>query len=226
MTQDELNQKLFEAVENGNIREVETLLKQRANINAQNKYYDTLLHWAVWLGYYDMVQFLIDNGADPFIEDTFGETPLDSCDNEKIRKLLENYMDEYKKNPDKYKQKTKQIQENGVHSIENNDLLYYAFDNNLIEVKKCVYSKNYDINVQDDKGYTPLMYAIMNHNLKMVEFLVEHGADINLCNNKGQSPLKIAYLYNSEKIAEYLLEKGATDKIIEEKKQENIDNAK
>ena len=226
MTQDELNQKLFEAVENGNIREVETLLKQRANINAQNKYYDTLLHWAVWRGYYDMVQFLIDNGADPFIEDTFGETPLDYCKNEKIRKLLENYMDEYKKNPDKYKQKTKQIQENGVHFIENNDLLYYAFDNNLIEVKKCVYRENYNINIQDDKGYTPLMYTIMNHNLKMVEFLVEHGADINLCNNNGQSPLKIAYLYNSEKIAEYLLEKGATDKTIEEKKQENINNAK
>ena len=213
MTQDELNQKLFEAVENENIREVETLLKQRANINAQNKYYDTLLHWAVWRGYYDMVQFLIDNGADPFIEDTFGETPLDSCDNEKIRKLLENYMNNYK-------------QRNKTPSIENNDLLYYAFDNNLIEVKKCVYRENYNINIQDDKGYTPLMYAIMNHNLKMVEFLVEHGADINLCNNNGQSPLKIAYLYNSEKIAEYLLGKGATDKIIEEKKQENINNAK
>ena len=123
--------------------------------------------------------------------------------------MLEEYIKYYK-------------QRNETPSIENNDLLDFAFDNNLIEVKKCVYSKNYDINVQDDKGYTPLMYAIMNHNLKMIEFLVEHGADINLCNNKGQSPLKIAYLYDSKDIAEYLLEKGATDKVIENKNNNDI----
>ena len=103
--------------------------------------------------------------------------------------------------------------------MENNDLLYYSCNNNLTEVKKCVYSGKYDINVQDDKGYTPLIYAIMNNNLGMVKFLVEQGADINLCNKKGQSPLKIAYLYNSPDIAEYLLEKGAVDKNVEDRKQ-------
>ena len=81
-------------------------------------------------------------------------------------------------------------------------------------------SSNFDINVQDEKGYTPLMYAIMNHNLDMVKFLVENGANINLCNKKGQSPLEIAYLYNCEDIATYLLEKGASDKIEDEKNKE------
>ena len=238
MTQDELNKKLFEAVDNENITEIKSLLNQGANVNVREKDGQTPLHYAAYLnniniakllidsgadvnvqdkdgwaplrwathnghpeiakllieyeadvnardnfatsslhyavkkGYYDIAKLLIENGADPFIKDTFGETPLDYCKNEEMHKLLENYMNIYK-------------QRNKTPSIENNDLLYYAFDNNLIEVKKCVYRENYNINIQDDKGYTPLMYAIMNHNLKMVEFLVEHGADINLCNNKG-----------------------------------------
>ena len=238
MTQDELNQKLFEAVENENITEIKSLLNQGANVNVREKDGQTPLHyaaylnniniakllidsgadvnvqdedgwaplrWAVRAENFDLVKLLIENGADvnvqdkdgcaplhsaafwdsvdiiklliengvdPFIKNKDGKIPLDYCKNEEMHKLLENYMNNYK-------------QRNKTPSIENNDLLYYAFDNNLIEVKKCVYRENYNINIQDDKGYTPLMYAIMNHNLKMVEFLIEHGADINLCNNKG-----------------------------------------
>ena len=158
---------------------------------------------------------MIENGADLFIKNIDGKIPLDLCESEEIGKLLEDYIKKYHSIQEKIKR--------NESSIFDNDLLDSAYYNNLIEVKKCVYSGNYDINVQDDKGYTPLMYAITNHNLKMVEFLVEHGADINLCNNKGQSPLKIAYLYDSKDIAEYLLEKGAVDKKVEDRKQDNID---
>ena len=158
---------------------------------------------------------MIDNGADPFITDNNGKTPLDICQNDDIRSLLEKYMEEYHSIQEKIKRYEP--------SIFDNDLLDSAYYNNLIKVKKCVYIGKFDINIQDDKGYTPLMYAITNHNLKMVEFLVENGADINLCNNKGQSPLKIAYLYDSKDIAEYLFSKGAVDKKVEDRKQDNID---
>lgn len=80
--------------------------------------------------------------------------------------------------------------------------------------------KEVELNVQDDKGYTPLMYAITNHNLNMVKLLVEHGADVNLCNNNGQSPLEIAYLYDSPEITEYLYSKGAKDLQIDKQNRE------
>ena len=209
---------LYYAVRAENFDLVKLLIENGADVNVQDKDDETPLHYAAFWDSVDIIKLLIENGVDPFIKNKDGKIPLDYCKNQEVRQLLEDYMKKYHSIQEKIKR--------NESSIFDNDLLDSAYYNNLIEVKKCVYSGNYDINVQDDKGYTPLMYAIMNHNLNMIEFLVENGADVNLCNNKGQSPLKIAYLYNSEKIAEYLLEKGATDKIIEEKKPENIDNAK
>lgn len=198
------------------------LIKNGADINIQDNYGNTPLCIATKYNKIRSVELLIENGADPFIKDYKGRIPLDITKNEEIRKLLEEYMEEYKKNPDKFKPTTSPLRDSESLSIKNNKLLFSAYDNNLSGVKRCIASKKFNINVRDNKGYTPLMYAIMNHNLNMVEFLVEHGADINLCNNKGQSPLKIAYLYDSKGIAEYLFSKGAVDQNIEDGKQ-NLD---
>ena len=198
---------LHYAVRNRNLNIVKLLIENGADVNLINDQDETPLHQAVLSENYNMVKLLIKHGADPFIKNNRSKTPLEICNNEEIRQLLEEYIKYYK-------------QRSEIPSIENNDLLYYAFGNNLIKVKICVYSENYNINVQDDKGYTPLMYAITNHNLQMVEFLVEHGANVNLCNKKDQSPLEIAYLYNAEDIATYLLEKGAKDLQIDKQNRE------
>ena len=189
------------------------LIENGADIDAQNKDGWTPLHLAAFWCKIDIVKVLIENGADPFIKNINGQTALDLCVDKAIRAILDTYMNEYNQTIDETK--------NNEYSIFNNNLLDAVFNSNLIEVKKCVFSGKYNIDVQDDKGYTPLMYAIMNHNFDIVEFLVDHGADINLCNFKGQSPLKIAYKYDDEKIASYLLEKGAIAKL---KENENIDS--
>ena len=191
------------------------LIENGADVNAKDKRGETPIHKASKFKNINVVEVLIENGVDPFIKNKDGETALDLCEDKAIREILEKYMNEYNQTIDETK--------NNEYSIFNNNLLDAVFNSDLIEVKKCVFSGKYNIDVQDDKGYTPLMYAIMDHNFDIVEFLVNHGADINLCNFKGQSPLKIAYKYDDEKIASYLLEKGAIDKNLEDRKQDNID---
>ena len=159
---------------------------------------------------------LIENGVDPFIKNKYGKTALDLCKDNTVRERLKKYMEDYE-------YILEEITKEKEYSVFGEPLLDATYNSDLIEVKKCVFSGKYNIDVQDDKGYTPLMYAIMDHNFNIVEFLVKHGADINLCNFKGQSPLKIAYKYDDEKIASYLLEKGAIDKNLEDKK-ENTSN--
>ena len=191
------------------------LIENGADVNAKDKRGETPIHKASKFKNINVVEVLIENGVDPFIKNKDGETALDLCEDKAIREILEKYMNEYNQTIDETK--------NNEYSIFNNNLLDAVFNSDLIKVKKCVFSGKYNIDVQDDKGYTPLMYAIMDHNFDIVEFLVDHGADINLCNFKGQSPLKIAYKYDDEKIASYLLEKGAIDKNLEDRKQDNID---
>ena len=280
MKQDKLNKRLYDAVSGNRISEIEQLLKQGADVNAQNKNgwtplrmavnkgfleivkllikngadvnakdedgctplheaigegcYDiaklliengadvnakvfdgwTPLHLAALWDKIDIVKVLIENGVDPFIKNKDGKTALDLCKDKAIREQLKKYMEDYESI-------LEEITKEKEYSVFGEPLLDATYNSDLIEVKKCVFSGKYNIDVQDDKGYTPLMYAIMDHNFNIVEFLVKNGADINLCNFKGQSPLKIAYKYDDENIASYLLEKGAIAKL---KENEIIDS--
>ena len=75
MKQDELNKQLFDAILNNRISKIKRLLKQGADVNAITRG-DTPLLWAIAMGYYDIVKFLIDNGADVNAKDKTGWTPL------------------------------------------------------------------------------------------------------------------------------------------------------
>ena len=163
---------------------VKLLIKNGADVNATDKDWTPLHQAALW-DRIDIVKVLIENGADPFIKNKYGKIALDLCKDKAIREQLKKYMEDYESI-------LEEITKEKEYSVFGEPLLDATYNSDLIEVKKCVFSGKYNIDVQDDKGYTPLMYAIMNHNLNVVQFLVEHGADINLCNFKGQSPLKIA----------------------------------
>ncbi len=51
----------------------------------------TPLHYAILGDDERIVKFLLDNGADPTLENNRGFTPSDYCTNEAIRSLLEEY---------------------------------------------------------------------------------------------------------------------------------------
>ena len=63
MQQKELNDKLIDAVKNGDIKNVRELIENGADVNAKDKNRWTALHEAALNGNIDAAKFLIENGA-------------------------------------------------------------------------------------------------------------------------------------------------------------------
>ncbi len=75
-----------------------------------------------------------------------------------------------------------------------------------------------DINIQDNKGWTPLHYAVLSKSLATVVLLVKSGADLQLKNKSGNSPIDIAMRFDAfPEIQDYL-------EALQEEEQENFVN--
>lgn len=76
MNVEKLNEKLFKAYKKRDIEKIKSLLKQGADVNATDKYGDTLLGKAAAGGYKYVCEFLITNGADVNKANDDGRTAL------------------------------------------------------------------------------------------------------------------------------------------------------
>lgn len=86
MTQEELDQNLFQACLIGNIHKMNKCIQNGANANARNHNGETPLHWAAWKGYYYASIKLINKGAEINVKDNDGKTPFDlAYENNKLR---------------------------------------------------------------------------------------------------------------------------------------------
>lgn len=87
---DDLNQQLLKASENGDFFKVDKLINKGANVNAYKNQY-TALHWASKRGNVEMVNLLLEKGADVNAKSKALWTPLHSAsfnNNEKVVKIL------------------------------------------------------------------------------------------------------------------------------------------
>ena len=76
MQQDELNNKLINAVKNGDIKNVRELIEKGADVDAKDKSRWTALHWAACSGKVDISTFLIEKRADVNAKNNDGGTAL------------------------------------------------------------------------------------------------------------------------------------------------------
>jgi len=97
-------------------------VKAGANVNAADLWKFTPLHEAVAKSKYQIVKYLLENGADPTRRNRDGNLPIDLCKDEDIADLLQS----------------------------NSALLEAAKKGNLEKIKKLVTPEN--INVRDPNG--------------------------------------------------------------------------
>jgi len=180
---------------------VSLLIEEKVDVNAQNDFGDTALHWAVNINDYKMIVKLLAAGANPSLINKMKFTPLQEGLNNlhdkldmRIIKLLQE------------KELQQAIQDLNIPKI--NEIFASGADPNIIDLTKVFY-KNGTLripNVMIEKSEDGQKTITAMHNT--VAALIAAGANINGLNAKGYSVLHLAAITNDAKLAKRLCELG------------------
>lgn len=169
---------IHEAARNGDRISVMRILdKDRAMVNALNRYDQTPLHLAAEEGHADVVELLLSQGADVEVRDYYlsceelwaefvEDTPELFGHFSQARELLSSFY-----------------YQNGCTP------LHLAAEAGHTDVAKLLLSHGADVNAEDIWYQTPLHLAAANGHTHMTELLIVQDADVNKRDEQGETPL-------------------------------------
>ncbi|XP_075290076.1 ankyrin repeat domain-containing protein 27 isoform X3 [Opisthocomus hoazin] len=178
---------------------------------------DTPLHIAARWGYQGIIEVLLQNGANPEIQNRMKETSLQCALNSKILSLMElNYLtfergQSASESPLRSPQHSVETFSRGssVSSLSSasTDIRQEEVKNSYKEVEKLlravadgdlemkfarVSANGLGVNVSNQDGFTPLHMAALHGHSELVSLLLKHGASISAKNAKQAVPLHLA----------------------------------
>ncbi|XP_076279889.1 uncharacterized protein LOC143208872 [Lasioglossum baleicum] len=187
------------AVRCGNLEIVEDLLKNGADINAVGDIYFrfSLLHYAVREKQVQMVELLINYGANVNVKNSLGETPIVNAIENRDKKMIELLLT------------------NGADIKEDPKVLRAAVENGNLKIVEDILTDCADVNMlligcsEFDTWAPPLHKAVKRKQVQMVELLINYGANVNVKNSLGETPIVNAIENRDKKMIELLLTNGA-----------------
>ncbi|CZT16853.1 uncharacterized protein RCC_02688 [Ramularia collo-cygni] len=182
------------AAEQGNVSMVEFLIRNDAEINAEDDYGRLPLHYAVISCSASVVRALVYRGADKTAKDDRGLSARDLCNSSSS--LMAWFLD------------------NGPNlQLQNADgwpaLCLFARRRDMTAVRTLL-ELGADINVKGPDKHTPLFEAAKQDHKEMLEFFLTKGADITPRNSRNDSVLCQAGWHGHTRIGEVLLNWGAS----------------
>ena len=146
------------------------------------------LHWAAAEGHVDVIEYLIEAGADKNKKDYNAGTPLQWA-------AIEGQLEVVKYFVEKLKVDVNQKNEDGetllhlavVKRMEEN--LEVAVQGRLDVISYLIDRWGLSVDQQDKKGNTPLHGAVWEGQIDVGKLLVEKGAQLDIANNAGTTPL-------------------------------------
>ena len=215
----------------GDLDKVRELHKSGINLNSSSTLNDidyyTALESASWGGHINIIEYLVENGADvnfvsgSDMESKYGKTPLISAvvngQVDIVKYLIDNGADVNGIGAENYTAITvaKSLEmvmvlvDSGadVNSINmNKPVLISAVENEQIAIVEYLLANGADVNVKVDNNYSAISYP---NNLAIVKILVESGADVNFRNSYNSTPLIFATSRGDLDIVKYLVDNGA-----------------
>ena len=224
----EIDNRLIEAVRNGNFKETQSLIGKGGNINARTEFGETPLHLSVSK---EMAKLLISKGANVNAKDyEFQMTPLFNASKEVSELLISNGADVNVRGKKGITALAWAVYWNNIEKIRlliskeadlnagDEDLktpLHIAANWNKTEIAALLISKGANVNARDDAGWTPLHWASFEGGPEVIRLLISKGAETNVKTNKpwamfpaGSSPVDIAEQAKLYDLAAFLKSKG------------------
>ncbi|MDD5424979.1 MAG: ankyrin repeat domain-containing protein [candidate division Zixibacteria bacterium] len=224
-----LTGEIDDAINGGDLARVKNLLNQDPSLlNVKFSSGLTPLNLASYRGKTDIVEALLDMGADMNIGDNENSKPMHNAavggHLPVIELLLARGADIDNRDDNgitpflfacNYRQleTARYLIEKGADFKATNNrgwsALLYAVMGGNVELVKLLLEKKVDVNQKSlDEGTTPLFYAVWFGRDDIFRLLIAHGARINMKNNDGDSPLFWAMNDNCIEEAKLLVEKG------------------
>lgn len=183
----DINKELFYLLKNHKYDDFKKILNNKININLQDEYNNTLIHYAIIFNQEDIIKILLSLNCKIDYLDTDGKTilyhPIKYGYNNILNILFTNTNNIIG------------IPINNIKDKSNNSSLHYAVLYNNIEAIKLLLLYNVNINNINNDGNTALFIAVQNNNINIIKILLDNkNIKVNLINNNSLSVLHIAII--------------------------------
>lgn len=229
------NTVIMESAQRGNLESVLDLISKGADLNLVNTHGDTALMLAVKAGMYHTSKELVQHGSDLKLRNKSGKTPLLLAvfgnHEEIVDVLLNNGVDPNESTLEGLSVlamaaqggKTniiKSLMKHGVKVSEdtkklgagNSAFMFAASSGNINVVRHMLSAEKssgwFDVDAQNEFGFTALILASSRGYLKVVELLIENGAQLNIVDTYGRSALTHSTYNRHQDITDVLVANG------------------
>jgi ankyrin repeat protein len=179
----------------GQISTLNLLLEAGANVNQRSFDRSTPLFYALAQPNVDVVEALLEKGANPHAGNQRGECPFYKaveCNHPSVSLFLERGVE-----PDD-------------QSVPSGDgYLFAAARSGCLPVLDKLLEDGADVNQVSGTGVSALNYAIHYDHLDTVQFLIEHEADVNMGDRRQWTPLHLAVRNRNTALIPLLVDAGA-----------------
>ncbi|TNK94292.1 hypothetical protein OUY_02210 [Wolbachia endosymbiont of Leptopilina clavipes] len=180
-----LSSELIEEVDQGNIQAVKNFIEQGGNIEAKNDDGWTLLHRSAWKGRTEIVEFLVDQGANINARTTSdSKKPIHVAAKEGYQEIVDFFLGKRMR----------------VDDADNDKWtpLHYAAAYNHLELSEFLLGQHANIEAKNKNNKTPLDLAREKSHTKIVSFLMQPQLDQELINAATEGNLQIVKILLSQ----------------------------
>jgi ankyrin repeat protein len=196
----EANELLLRAAETGDLEGVKTALDKGADISATDEWMkQSALHKAASQGHVEIVEYLIEKGADSLKMDGVDMTPLHLAARDGRTRVAKFLLETSVQIPERILNDAMHV---GSMSVTGNPVIVKMIEDYRVKMAKPSTSGRKDADSQ-------LQQAAHDGDFENVKSAIENGADVEAIDGRGMKAIHWAALRGHKEIVEILLEKGA-----------------